>query len=151
MTVIFGRNITMGTCVFRPFCSLSPITPMVGFRIVMPAYHRQRTHKFVSWSLFRWLFTLLLYANMFALSFVAVIALYQPRLCPWRVIMCVINELIARTRIRLVKLRGCYSNIGFSETWILFLGYWPRASAAAMLAWLFGFESLNYCNFVFEN
>ena len=115
-TVVFGRDVTMGTCVFRPVCSLSPITPMVGFGIAMPAYHRQRTHKFVSWSLLRWLFTLLLYANMFALSFVALIALCQPCLCPWRVIMCVVNELIEGTRIRLVKLMGCHSNIGFSGT-----------------------------------
>ena len=42
MTVILGRNITMGTCVFfRPVCSLSAITLMVGTRIVMPAYHRR--------------------------------------------------------------------------------------------------------------
>ena len=46
----------MGTCVFRPVCSLAPITPMVGFRFVMPAYHRQRMHKFVSWSSLLWLF-----------------------------------------------------------------------------------------------
>ena len=30
--------------------------------------------------------------------------------------MCVVNELIEGTRIRLVKLRGFYSNIRFSET-----------------------------------
>ena len=34
----------------------------------------------------------------------------------------VVNELIEGTRIRPVKLRGCYSNIGFSETWISFYG-----------------------------
>ena len=59
---------------------------------------------------------LLLYANIFALSFVALVALCQPCLCLRRVIMCVVNELIEGTRIRLVKFRGCYSNIGFSET-----------------------------------
>ena len=37
-----------------------------------------------------------------------------------------VNELIDGTKIRLVKLRGCYSNIGFSETWILFLDYWTQ-------------------------
>ena len=116
MTVVFGRDITMGTCVFRPVCSLFPITPMVGFRIVMPDYHRQRTHTFVSWPLLRWLFTLLSYVDRFALSFVALVTLCQPCLCPWRVIMCVVNGLIEGTRIRLVKHRGCYSNIGFSET-----------------------------------
>ena len=89
---------------------------MVASRIVMPAYHRQRTHKFVSWSLLRWLFTLLLYANMFALSLVVLVALCQPCLCLRRVIMCVVKELIEGIRIRLVKLRSCYSNIGFSET-----------------------------------
>ena len=47
MTVIFGRNITMGTCVFRPVCSLSPITPMVGFRNVMPAYQDAQICKLV--------------------------------------------------------------------------------------------------------
>ena len=94
MAVVFGRDITMKTCVFRPVCSLLPITPMVGFRIVMPAYHRQKTHRFVSWSLLRCLITLLLYANMFALSFVALVALYQSCLYLQRVIMCIVNELI---------------------------------------------------------
>ena len=70
----------------------------------------------------------------------------------------VVKELIEGNRIRLVKLRGYYSNIGFSEAWISFfwiIGHnivvvdvlvttWPRASAAAMLAWIFGFESLNF-------
>ena len=46
MMEIFGRNITTGTCVCKPVHFLPPITPMVGFRIVMPAYRRQRTHKF---------------------------------------------------------------------------------------------------------
>ena len=116
MTVVFGKDITMGTCVFRPVCSLSPITPMVAYRMVMPVYHRHRTHIFLSLSLLRWLFTLLLYVNMFALSFVALVALCQPCLCPWWVIMCVVNELIEGIRIRLVKNRGCFSDIGFSET-----------------------------------
>ena len=87
---------------------------MVGSRIVMPVYHRQRTHKFVSWSSLRWLFTLLLYANMFALSFVALVALCQPCLSVASYHI-VVKELIDGTKIRLVQLRGCYSNIGFSE------------------------------------
>ena len=68
-----------------PFVPFPPIMPMVCFRIVMPAYHRQRTHKFLSWSLLRWLFTLLLHAKIFALSFVALVALCQPCLCLRRV------------------------------------------------------------------
>ena len=86
-TVIFGRNMTTGTYVFRPVCSLSAIMLMIGSRIVMPAYHRQSTHKLRSWSLLRWLFTLLLYINMFALSFVALVALCKSCLCLQRVIM----------------------------------------------------------------
>ena len=115
MTVIFGRNITMGTCVFRPVCSLSPITPIVGSRIVMPVYHRQRTHKFVSWSLLRWLFTLLLYANMFALEFCCFSCTMPALSVSAASYHVVVKELIEGNRIRLVKLRGYYSNIGFSE------------------------------------
>ena len=88
---------------------------MVGSRIVMPVYHRQRTHKFVSWSLLRWLFTLLLYANMFASEFCCIS-------CPMPALSAcaasyhvVVKELIEGNRIRLVKLRGYYSNTGFSE------------------------------------
>ena len=114
--VIFGRNITMGTCVFRPVCSRAPITPMVGFRFVMPAYHRQRTHKFVSWSLLRWLFTLLLYANMFELSFCCLSCVMPALFVSVASYHIVFKELIDGTKIRLVQLRGCYSNIGFSET-----------------------------------
>ena len=156
MTVIFRRNITMGTCVFRPVCSLSPITPMVGFSIVMPAYHRQRTHKFVSWSSLRWIFMLLLYALCCVMPALFVsMASYH----------IVVNELIEGIRIQLVQLIGRYSNIGFSENlniifWIIghnivivdvLVTTWPRISAAAMLAWIFGFESLNFCNFMLEN
>ena len=38
----------------------------------------------------------------------------------------VLNELIEGTRIRLVKLRGCFSNIGFSKLESYFLGYWTQ-------------------------
>ena len=126
MMVIFGRNITMGTCVFRPVCSLSPITPMVGSRIVMPVYHRQRTHKFVSWSLLRWLFTLLLYANMFAFEFCCFSCTMSALSVSAASYHVVVKELIEGNRMRLVKLRGYYSNIGFSEAWILFLDYWTQ-------------------------
>ena len=62
-----------------------------------------------------WLFTLLLYANMFAFEFCCFGCTMPALSVSAASYHVVVKELIEGNRIRLVKLRGYYSNIGFSE------------------------------------